>query len=463
MPWCRRGRGFVCTPSPRLLCSREFWREFRDEVRLLLVATGGGWGETPYMIVKRFGCIAIHNKALYKCIIHSFIHSFILVSSPVLAGPSMVCGPGSPSRRLSMGDSRSAGSPLTGRGHHSSPPPRVVEAMGVAPEGAQLIASGLSTEVVETILQSRAPSTRKSYTAKWHLFTSWCHSRQLDPVVCPLGSMLEFMQDRFASGLSSSTLSVYVAAIAAHHAPVGEQSLGRNPLVTRFLRGTRRLRPPVRPRMPTWDLAVVLEALSKAPFEPLEDVPWRFLTVKTVFLLAIWRESVICRPCQWPHHVSSLRLVWREHFCTPGRGMSLRCPQLFHGQLFFRRSVHLPFGILTRKSLIVRALDTYVHRAALWRKSDHLFVCYGPYKKGLPANKQTLSRWIVDAITTAYEFSDLPSPLGARAHSTRGMAASKAFSSGVSMHDICNAAGWSTPRYYSLDLDATPGSSVLSA
>ncbi len=114
----------------------------------------------------------------------------------LLVAPSMVCGPGSPSRRLSMGDSRSAGSPLTGRGHHSSPPPRVVEAMGVAPEGAQLIASGLSTEVVETILQSRAPSTRKSYTTKWHLFTSWCHSRQLDPVVCPLGSVLEFMQRR---------------------------------------------------------------------------------------------------------------------------------------------------------------------------------------------------------------------------------------------------------------------------
>ncbi len=27
------------------------------------------------MIVKHFGCTTIHNKALYKCIIHSFIHS----------------------------------------------------------------------------------------------------------------------------------------------------------------------------------------------------------------------------------------------------------------------------------------------------------------------------------------------------------------------------------------------------
>ncbi len=40
-----------------------------------MLHTGDVWGETPPppMNVKRFGCTAIHNKALYKCIIHSFI------------------------------------------------------------------------------------------------------------------------------------------------------------------------------------------------------------------------------------------------------------------------------------------------------------------------------------------------------------------------------------------------------
>ncbi len=147
-----------------------------------------------------------------------------------------------------------------------------------------------------------------------------------------------------------------MAAIAAHHSPVSDQSQGRNPLVAKFIQGIRRLRPPVHPRMPTCDLAVVLEALWKAPFEPLEEVPLRFLTVKTVFLLSISslkRVLVICRPCQWVHHVSSLHLIWREHFCTPGRDKSLRCTHLFHGQSFFRHFVHLPFGMLTRKILIV--------------------------------------------------------------------------------------------------------------
>ncbi len=59
-----------------------------------------------------------------------------------------------------------------------------------------------------------------------------------------------------------------------------------HPLVTRFLRGALRLRPPVRSRVPPWDLAVVLEALCRPSFEPFEEISDRHLTLKTVFLLA---------------------------------------------------------------------------------------------------------------------------------------------------------------------------------
>ncbi len=101
----------------------------------------------------------------------------------------------------------------------------------------------------------------------------------------------------------------------------------------------------------------------------------------------------------------------------------------------------------------------------MWSKSDQLFVCYGPSKRGLPTTKQTLSRWIVDAITMSYESSGLPSPLGVKAHSTQSVATSKAFLSGVAMQDICNTAGWSTPltfvRFYDLNIRTAPGSSVL--
>ncbi|KAL0165831.1 hypothetical protein M9458_037675, partial [Cirrhinus mrigala] len=112
------------------------------------------------------------------------------------------------------------------RRHYPPPSPGVVEVVGVASEGAHLIASSLLTEVVETILQSRAPSTTK---LKWRLFTSWCGHCQQDPVNCPVGTVLEFLQDRFSAGLAHSILKVYVAAISAYHA-----LWGRNPLAEAF-------------------------------------------------------------------------------------------------------------------------------------------------------------------------------------------------------------------------------------
>lgn len=43
---------------------------------------------------------------------------------------------------------------------------RVLETVGLVPEGFQLVDSGLSTEVVNYILNARAPSTRRLYALK---------------------------------------------------------------------------------------------------------------------------------------------------------------------------------------------------------------------------------------------------------------------------------------------------------
>ena len=46
-------------------------------------------------------------------------------------------------------------------------------------------------------------------------------------------------------------------------------------------------RPRVTPVLPQWDLSIVLEALSKPPYEPLREASFKHLTLKTVFLLAM--------------------------------------------------------------------------------------------------------------------------------------------------------------------------------
>ncbi|KAL0167471.1 hypothetical protein M9458_035693, partial [Cirrhinus mrigala] len=367
-------------------------------------------------------------------------------SSPILAGPSMVLRPDFPSRRLSMGDSRQEGSPLSGGRHHPPPSPGVVEVMGVAPEGAHLVASSLSTEVVRTILQSRAPSMRKLYALKWKLFTSWCGHRQQDPVNCPVGTVLE-VSPLHLEGLSGGYFGL--------PRPTWWHVSGQGPP-----RST--LRPPVWHRVPMWDLAVVLEALCRPPFEPIEESSDHHLSAKTALLLALTSLKRVGDLQALSVAPSRLEFApgMAKAFLYPRPGYVPKVPSAAPWPVVLQAFCPPPFRDPDQQKLNcmcpVRALDTYAHRAALWRKTDQLFVCYGPPKKGLPASKHTLSCWIVDPITQAYEFSDLPSLLGVKAHSTQGISTSKAFMSGVPMQDICDVVGWSTPltflRFYDLDL-----------
>ncbi len=392
---------------------------------------------------------------------------------PAVAGQSMIPKSILPSRRASSGAPRQEGPSVPSGGLDISPPSRTMETVGLASEGAQLINSGLSTEVVETILHSRAPSTRKLYALKWKIFASWCSDHQLDPVNCPVGTVLEFLQDRFTAGLAPSTLKVYVAAISAYHIPLGGTSMGNEPLVSRFLHGTMRLRPAARTRVPTWDLAIVLQGLSLAPFEPLEEVPAKFLTLKALFLLAISSLKRIGDLQALSVAPSCLEFApgMVKAFLHPKPGYIPKVPANVARSIMLQAFCPPPFqdADQERHNLLcpVRALDAYVHRAALWRKNGQLFICFGPPNQGSPASKQRMSKWVVEAISLAYESAGQPSPMAVRSHSTRSMAASKALISGVTLQEVCDAAGWSSPhtfvRFYSLDLDSTPGSQVLSS
>lgn len=74
--------------------------------------------------------------------------------------------------------------------YHSSPT-RDLEPVGPAPQWDWFIDSGLSMEVVETILNAGTSSTRKRNALRWCLITSWYDQRHLDPVRCPGRSVQE--------------------------------------------------------------------------------------------------------------------------------------------------------------------------------------------------------------------------------------------------------------------------------
>ncbi len=126
----------------------------------------------------------------------------------------------------------------------------------------------LSQKVALTIASARAPSTRRTYVLKWKLFVKWCFSHREVPRRCSIRAVLFFLQQGLERRLSPSTLK-------------------KHDLVIGFLRGGRRLNPPRPSSLPSWDLALVLIALQTAPFEPLQSVELKFLSLKTLLLTAL--------------------------------------------------------------------------------------------------------------------------------------------------------------------------------
>ena len=79
--------------------------------------------------------------------------------------------------------------------------------------------------------------------------------------------------------------------------------LGKNSDISSLLANFARDKPATVKASPAWDLSVVLKMLLTKPFEPLEEDTLKFLTLKTVFLVAfasgVIEESYMrsCRRC----------------------------------------------------------------------------------------------------------------------------------------------------------------------
>src|SRR4029434_8685113 len=163
----------------------------------------------------------------------------IVIDSPPLA-QSVVGGRASQSvSSAALGADAAERPPNAGAQDSVAPPSGVVASQSLAPERCRLRASGLSDAVVATIQSARAVSTRALYTLKWRSFERWCAARQLDPINCALGVILEFLQQLFDEGKAASTLKVYIAAISACHAGINGSSPGRHHALWRGGDGSR--------------------------------------------------------------------------------------------------------------------------------------------------------------------------------------------------------------------------------
>ncbi len=322
-----------------------------------------------------------------------------------LAHPDLVSRTHFPRDSTSLAHSSEEGPPFSGTRHHMAPASRSMEPPCVAPGRDAADLSGLPPAVVETIIQARA--------------------------------------------------------LAAHHDAVDGRSLGKHDLIVRFLKGARRMNPSRPPLVPSLDLSIVLAGLQRGPFEPLDSVELKFLSLKTTLLTALTsikrvgdlQAFSVSEECLVFGPVYS-HVVWR-----PRPGYVPKVPTTpFRDQVVNLQALPSVEADPALALLCpVRALRIYVTRTRSVRSSEQLFVCHGGQQKGKAVSKQRLAHWIVEAVALAYQSQGEPCPLGVRAHSTRSVASSHALAHGASLADICRAAGWATPntfaRFYNLRVE----------
>ena len=203
-------------------------------------------------------------------------------------------------------------------------------------------------------------------------------------------------------------------------------------------------RPPNKRKTVSWNVDVVLKYLCSERFEPLEQVPLKELTKKTVFLVALALAK----------RVSELQALSKEvGFCNEGALVSLL--SIFRAKndnkvrglprnFIVKDLAHLVGPEEERKLCPVRALKAYIARTKDLRNDqvENLFVA--PKDPTRAASKNAIAYFLKSTIKEAYlNVSEETMRLyKVTPHEVRAVATSLAFEHNLAIETVLEAAQW---------------------
>ena len=368
--------------------------------------------------------------------------------SPRLARDALVLGPSAALNRDPTSTSSVNNSSQTVRQvcvpqqSSISQPPRLVSRSG------QLQEQGFSVEVAERIAAPQRSSTRTIYKSKWALFEKWCRENLVDFYTPSVKQVSDFFMYLYQDlNRRPSTIDGYRTAIVDTLGPAGHH-ISQNSDLHMLLSSFHRDRPKRSRNLPKWNLSVVLNELTKSPFEPMKDTDLKHLTLKTAFLLAL--ASGKCRSeihARVANKVSNLG-QWEKVALFPSSDF-IAINQLAREGSQSLSPVTIPAltTIVDREDRTlcpVRALRYYLDHTKDMRGSRSLL--FISFKKGHTSDIRpaTLSSWLKQTILLCYKQADQQAldVLQVKADDIRAFAASKAFYGGVSVDQIMQACHW---------------------
>ena len=337
----------------------------------------------------------------------------------------------------------------------SSPGPSQSEPSCLVPRASAIQQAGFSAEVATRIEAPQRRSTRAIYESKWSVFVRWCEKNKVD------FRTPSIEQEKH---LQPSTIEGYRTAIADK---VGNSriNISKDENLSRLLDSFHRDKPKGRRGVPTWNLSLVLHQLTQPPFEPLRKASLKYLTFKTVFLLALGSGKRRSEIHAWVHRNIRHQEDWSNVSLSPSPSfisknhLAKEGPACVAPVIIPALAPSLDKSLKEDRSLCpVRALRYYLDKTKDLRSGKELvFVSFRKsfQKDIVPA---TVSSWIKQAIVLCYQMSDQQAQQlhQVRAHDVRAFAASKAFQGGVPLDQILAACHWKShntfTQFYLKDL-----------
>lgn len=307
---------------------------------------------------------------------------------------------------------------------------------------------GFSKEVATLAAESQRQSSLRRYAYIWGKFENWYVTKyKTDASKATVARVADYLVLLKNDGLSLSTILSHKSTICSTLLHTVGTNYSENHIVQSLLKNFKNNIKRKCNSVPDWDFNIVLAALREEPFEPLNEVDSKYLTMKCLFLTA-WASAA---------RVSELHALSRKegHFLLDSRNrfVDLIANTKFIAKNQVAAEPPRKFRIKAIRDFIqdeasdrllcpVRALRIYKKRTDnKCSKDQKLFVCV---KKDKDMAIHSISYWLRHTIITAYKHSKttITGLNRVTAHEVRAVSTSLAASKHVPIKDIMRKAFW---------------------
>ena len=296
-------------------------------------------------------------------------------------------------------------------------------------------------------MDSWSDGTKYKYCKPLEDWFNFCTSKNVTALNTTSQYAIEYLMSYYHKGLGYSAINNARSALSTIVVNPSGVSIGKDPLVCRFLKGVFRKRPSLPRYVYTWDVTIIFNYMRSLP--PLLNLTLKQLTLSLtilLFLLSGNRCQAVhlydLKHCHKTHNSYTFSLPSILKTTKPGKHLD---PVIYTGY---------PYD---KKLCVYLHLTEYISRTREIRGVyTPLLISYvKPHK---PVVKDTVARWVTKIMQTAGIDTSIFAP-----HSTRSASTSAAFRQGCPMQTILKAGGWSQEgtflKYYNKPvLDTLPGS-----